>query len=193
MFTPNQSLATFLNFRGGGLAIYGVVIGSVITAIIFCKKRGINFFTFADTAIFGLIIGQVIGRWANFINAEAFGGFTDNLFALRYRADRVAYAPDYLLVVANGVEYIQVHPTFLYESMWNLALFIGLHIYKKHKAFTGELFLIYLVWYGIGRAFIETLRTDSLMLGSFRASVLMSIAVAAIGICGIAYKRIKKD
>ncbi len=140
-----------VNVRGGGLAIYGGVIGAVITAIIFCKVKKKHFGQIADTAILGLLVGQIIGRWGNFVNREAYGVATSNSnpFAMR---------------LFSGKEYIQVHPTFLYESLWNLLVLILILIFRRKKAFQGEVFIWYLGGYGLGRFFIEGIRSDQLLL-----------------------------
>ena len=158
-----------LNIRGGGLAIYGGVIAAVLTLIIFTKKRNLSFFKMADSLVLGLITGQIIGRWGNFFNAEAFGGYTNNLFAMQIKKSIVndsMISADLMkhLVNVGGVEYIQVHPTFLYESFWNLCVLILMLWYRKKKKFEGEIFYIYLGGYGLGRMFIEGLRTDSLFI-----------------------------
>lgn len=186
-----NNLWQVFNIRGGGMAIYGSVIAAVITAIIFCRKRQYKFSLFADTAVVGLILGQVIGRYGNFMNREAFGEYTDSLFAMRLKVSEVSASNitelmNEHLVTENGIGYIQVHPTFLYESLWNLAVLILMLLYTKHKKFDGEIFLIYLVGYGIGRTWIEGLRTDQLQIGSTGIAVSQVLsAVLAVG--GIGY------
>lgn len=183
-----------LHTRGGGLAIYGAVIASVITAIVYTHKKKIDFWKFADTAILGLIIGQAIGRWGNFVNREAFGDYTDSLFAMRIMKDGLTAPITETIAnniqIVNGVSYIQVHPTFLYESLWNLALLIILLVYFKHRKFDGEIFLLYLVGYGIGRLWIEGLRTDQLLTPIIKvpASQIVSALIAIFGIIAIIYK-----
>jgi prolipoprotein diacylglyceryl transferase len=179
-----NDLLQIFNLRGGGLAIYGGVIAAVITLIVFTKVKKQSFFSMADSGVLGLILGQIIGRWGNFFNAEAFGGYTDSLFALRYRLDIVGTGMlnnDVLshAVETDGVKYIQVHPTFLYESCWNLALLIFMLWYRKRKKFDGEVFFIYLGGYGLGRMIIEGLRTDSLLLPHTNIAVSQLLA----GIC----------
>lgn len=158
-----------LRYSDGGLAIYGAIISSVIVLLIFCKVRKVSFLAFADLGVHGLFIGQLIGRWGNFMNVEAFGGTT----ALPWRMCGTSIA-EYLLqsgyVDQAGYEAVLsgalgVHPTFFYESMWNLAgLFLVYQIGKRWRKYDGECFLFYLCWYGLGRAWIEGLRTDSLYL-----------------------------
>lgn len=187
------------HLREGGLAIYGGIIAAIIVAIVFTKIKKINFWRFADTAIYGLIIGQVIGRWGNFVNREAFGDYTDSLFAMRLMKDQVS-APMTESILSNiktisGTQYIQVHPTFLYESAWNLALLLILLLYLKHKRFEGEILFLYFIGYGIGRLWIEGLRTDPLLLAFLQIPVsqVVSGLIIIIGIVGIVrgMKRIK--
>lgn len=179
---------SILNLRTGGLAIYGGVIGGILTGIIYAKIKKINFFLLADTCMPSLLLGQVIGRWGNFFNREAFGKYTNSRFAMQldirvvssdYTCSLAALEKRYAgrdaalerileirnnTVFVDGIEYIQVHPTFLYESMWNFVLMILLLIYTRHKKFDGELLLLYLAGYGLGRVWIEGLRTDQLFL-----------------------------
>lgn len=163
-----DNLLQIFNTRGGGLAIYGGVIAGVITTIIFGKVRKQNFFQLLDTACIGLITGQIIGRWGNFCNREAFGGYTNGLFAMQLKQSDVAASNLTHSVLKHAVEidgtrYIQVHPTFLYESLWNISVLIILLLFTKHRKYNGQIFLIYLLGYGLGRAWIEGLRTDQLI------------------------------
>lgn len=159
-------LLKIINIRQGGLAIYGGIIAAAATMYVFTKKRRLNFLQMADTACIGLVTGQIIGRWGNFFNREAFGGYTDCLFAMRLPiADvRGNDISNEILRHMAGENYIQVHPTFLYESLWNLGLLICIILYKKYKRFNGEVFLIYVLGYGAGRLWIEGLRTDQLLI-----------------------------
>lgn len=156
-----------LNLRGGGLAIYGGVIAALLTLFIYSRVKKQSFFSMADTLVLGLVTGQMIGRWGNFVNCEAFGRFTDSLFAMRIRKEIVnpimmdAELLKHVIVV-NGTEYIQVHPTFLYESVWNLCLLLFMLWFRKRKKFIGEILFVYLGGYGFGRMLIEGLRTDQL-------------------------------
>ncbi len=159
----------------GGLAIYGAIIGGVLAAFVYCKVKRLDTPKIFDIGIFGLLIGQTIGRWGNFINAEAYGAVT----SLPWRMQ---------LYVAELGKTVGVHPTFLYESLWNAAGFIGLYLYRKKKKFDGMLFLLYVAWYGIGRAWIEGLRTDSLYLGGLRVSQLVAAVTAIIAVSAIAYR-----
>ncbi len=184
--------------RKGGLAIYGAIITGFVVSVVYTKLKKINFFQFLDTIVFGLIIGQIIGRWGNFINREAFGGYTDSFFAMRYKVDQIKETSQEVLdnliqfsVEGSGriVKYVQVHPTFFYESMWNLGLFIIMNIYKKHKRFEGEMVAIYFLGYGVGRFFIEGLRTDQLTIAGMAVSQIFSIFLIIISILFIVYNR----
>lgn len=157
------------NLREGGLAIYGGVIAAIITVIIFGKVKKISAPLLFDAAGPGLILGQAIGRWGNFFNREAFGEYTDNLLAMRIPIDAVRKSDVTELMrehiqTIDGVDFIQVHPTYLYESLWCLMILVIMLVFTKYKKFDGEVFLIYLVGYGLGRVWIEGLRTDQLLL-----------------------------
>ncbi len=193
----SQHISEVFAIRNGGLAIYGGIIGGVITAFLFTKKKKLNFWLFADTAAPSLLLGQIIGRWGNFFNREAFGGYTDGLFAMRYMKDQVSNIPQSVInniVTVNGVDYIQVQPTFLYESLWNLGVFIILMILKRNKKFDGQIFGLYILGYAIGRVWIEGLRTDQLILGhtGIAVSQLLSAVLIFVGIA-ILYMRNKKS
>ena len=182
-----DNLLQIFNTRGGGLAIYGGVIAGVITTIIFGKVRKQNFFQLLDTACIGLITGQIIGRWGNFCNREAFGGYTHGLFAMQLKQSDVAASNLTHSVLKHAVEidgtrYIQVHPTFLYESFWNIGVLIILLLFTKHRKYNGQIFLIYLLGYGLGRVWIEGLRTDQLIFfgtGVAVSQVLSGVLVVA--------------
>nr|WP_105614974.1 prolipoprotein diacylglyceryl transferase [Vallitalea okinawensis] len=191
-----DNLLGIFNLRQGGLAIYGGVIGALIAVGIYAKVKHMNFLQIIDTAGPGLIIGQAVGRWGNFFNQEAFGGYTDNLFAMRLKVENVRYLPETLMDTManyNGVDYIQVHPTFLYESIWNLGVYILLLIFWKYKKFEGEVFLLYLFGYGLGRVWIEGLRTDQLLIGgsSIAVSQVLSGILILFSISMIIYNRNK--
>ena len=163
----------------GGLAIYGGVIAAVITLFVFCKVRKIKFLAFADLGSFGMLIGQMVGRWGNFVNIEAYGGPTD----LPWRMGIYQY-------VDGARQYVEVHPTFLYESLWNLVgLGLLILIAKKWRKFDGQIFLSYFAWYGVGRGFIEGLRTDSLYFFNtpIRVSQVFGFATALIAIVLLVY------
>lgn len=174
--------------REGGLAIYGGILAGIITAVIYTKKKNMNFWLFADTAAPSLLFGQIMGRWGNFFNREAFGSYTDGLFAMRYLKEQVSYIPSSVmekLVNINGTEYIQVHPTFLYESMWNLAVFIIILILRRKKKFDGEIFGFYLLGYACGRVWIEGLRTDQLLIGNTTIAVSQVLSAVLIIVASI--------
>ena len=178
-----NNLLEVFNLRAGGLAIYGGVIAAIITLAAVTRIRKLSFFSMADSGVLGLITGQIIGRWGNFFNCEAFGGYTDSLFAMRIRLSLVnenMLTTDVLnhKIVENGVEYIQVHPTFLYESVWNLGLLLFMLWFRHHKKFDGEMLWIYLLGYGVGRFWIEGLRTDQLIF--FHTGIPVSQALSMI-------------
>lgn len=163
--------AEIFNLRMGGLAIYGGVIGGVVTVIVFARVRRLSWKKLLDTAVIGLVWGQMVGRWGNFFNREAFGEYTDNFLAMQLpvsdvRSYEITEKMREHLQTIDGVSYIQVHPTFLYESLWNLCLVILLVCltYRLKKRFDGQIFLLYLLFYGIGRFWIEGLRTDQLLV-----------------------------
>ncbi|AXH99878.1 prolipoprotein diacylglyceryl transferase [Sporosarcina sp. PTS2304] len=168
----------------GGIAIHGALIGAVITAVIFCKKRGVSFWKVADITAPGLLIGQIIGRWGNFMNQEAHGGPVSEAFKEQ------TIIPDWIMnqMTIDGITY---HPTFLYESLWNVVgLILILVIRRAVKMKRGEIFLFYVIWYSIGRFFIEGMRTDSLyVIGSLRAAQLVSVTGVVIGIVILIYRR----
>lgn len=184
-----KHLAEIPNIRQGGLAIYGGVLTAIATCIVFCKKRKLQFLPMADSGVIGLILGQAIGRWGNFFNAEAFGGYTDSLLAMRIKESIVNPGMLNSNVLANlqyisGTSYIQVHPTFFYESVWNLSVFAFLYFYSKKKSYDGQIFLFYLMLYGFGRFFIEGLRADSLMFfgTNIAVSQMLSLFLFVISI-----------
>ena len=168
------SLQKMVRIWDGGLAIYGGVIMAVVTLLVFCKVRKIKFLAFADMGAYGMLIGQMIGRWGNFVNIEAYGGPTD----LPWRMGIYPYV--------DGVrQYMEVHPTFLYESLWNLlGLIWMIWVGKRHRKFDGQIFLSYFAWYGVGRGVIEGLRTDSLYFfhTPIRVSQVFGFVTAAIAI-----------
>ncbi|GIN56772.1 prolipoprotein diacylglyceryl transferase [Lederbergia ruris] len=166
----------------GGIAIHGALIGAVATAVVFCRKKGISFWKLADIAAPSIILGQAIGRWGNFINQEAHGeavsrAFLENLHLPQFIIDQM---------YINGEYY---HPTFLYESVWNMIGFLILLALRKSSLRRGELFLSYIIWYSIGRFFVEGLRTDSLMLDSLRMAQVISLALILIAVAIWFYRR----
>ena len=152
----------------GGIAIYGSVIGAVLGIIVFCKVKKVRIAAVLDLVSLGFLIGQALGRWGNFFNREAFGAETESFFRMG-------------LMKASTGAVTYYHPTFLYESVWNAVGFLVLHFLSKKRRFDGQIALGYLAWYGLGRAFIEGLRTDSLYIGPFRVSQLL-----AAGSCVVA-------
>ena len=185
--------AKIFALREGGLAIYGGIIGAVLTAIVYCKKKKVDFWLLADTACPSIAFGQMMGRWGNFFNREAFGGFTDGPFAMRLRLDQVRPGDvsqqvlDHLMNF-GGVDYIQVHPTFLYESLWNLCLFLLLVLYRPKKKFAGQIMGLYFLGYALGRVWIEGLRTDQLMIGGFAVSQLLSAGIIVASVAFLIWK-----
>ena len=176
-----------LNIRGGGLAIYGGIIAGAITLYVYCKLKKQKFPLILDTVIYGLLVGQILGRWGKFFNREVFGEYTNGLLAMRIPVSMVRERDISPLIAAHmteGTNYIQVHPTFLYEGMWNLALLVLLLLYREHKKFDGEIALLYFAGYGIGRAWIESIRTDQLYITGTKIPVSMVLgivmAIAAI-------------
>lgn len=174
-------VTTFTGIRDGGLAIYGGIIGAFLVGFVACKIRRVNFFAMCDLASLGFLIGQTIGRWGNFVNQEAYGAVADPDWIFGMTGD----------IISKEVEAgALVHPCFLYESVWCLIGFVFLHFYsKKLRSFDGEVALLYIGWYGLGRAFIEGLRTDSLMLGGVRISqAVAAVSFAAAIILLIVFK-----
>ena len=157
------NIAEILNFRGGGLAIHGGLIGGILAGFIYAKIKKINFFKLADCVVLGIPLAQAIGRWGNFLNQEAHGGPTNLPWG----------------IMVDGVK---VHPTFLYESIWNLGVFLFLFIFRKKQKYQGQILVDYIILYSIGRFFIEGLRTDSLMLGPLRMAQVVSLACIIIGV-----------
>ncbi|MCI9455185.1 MAG: prolipoprotein diacylglyceryl transferase [Dorea sp.] len=189
-----DNLLSIFNIREGGLAIYGGVIAAVITVFVFAHVKHLSAPLLLDTAGLGLVAGQMIGRWGNFFNREAFGEYTDWLLAMRLPVDAVRGSDITELMrehmeTKEGVSYIQVHPTFLYESLWCLLILILLLLYRKHKKFNGEIFLMYLAGYGFGRFWIERLRTDQLLLPGigFPVSQLLAGILVVASAAVIAY------
>ena len=175
------------NVRGGGMAIYGAVIAAVCTALIYCKVKKYDTWLLIDTAIPGLALGQAIGRWGNFCNQEVFGGYTDGLFAMRLNVETAAYTTPELMekaITEGGVTYIQVQPTFLYESFGNLVLVVIMLLLWKKRKTPGVIFCTYLVGYGLLRFIIEYIRTDQLMLWGTNIPVSMALS-ALLVIAGV--------
>ena len=185
-------IAIITGIREGGLAIIGGIIATIIATVIFARVRKADLWTMFDTGMPSFALGQVIGRWGNFFNREAFGDYTNNLFAMGLPVGTRNATPLQLENTINvgGGEYFLAHPTFLYESLWNLVLFISLTVYRPRKAFKGEIFFLYLAGYGLGRALIEPLRTDQMTFGSLPINLFFSILMCVLGIGFIIYFRV---
>jgi len=196
-----DNIWSIFNIREGGLAIYGGVLTAIATVFVFAKVKKLSYGQLMDTAGLGLILGQIIGRWGNFFNREAFGEYTNNLFAMRLPLDAVRKSDVTELMrehmeIIDGIEYIQVHPTYLYESLWNLGVLMFLLYWRKHKKFQGEIFFMYLLGYGIGRFWIEGLRTDQLILfgtGLAVSQVLALVMVVVSSVVIILFRKKNKE
>lgn len=171
-----QNPSEILDIRNGGLAIYGGIIGAIITIIIYCKKKNISILDMLDYIAPYLALGQTIGRWGNFFNMEAYGTETNNIFRMG---------------IVKNFEFIEVHPTFLYESIGCLLIFILLYDIRNKRKYKGQLTYIYLFLYGFIRAIIEGLRADSLMLGNLRVSQILSIILCCIFGVMLMYKKMR--
>lgn len=195
-----NDLKQVFNLRNGGLAIYGGVLAGIATIVIYAKRHKISPLAMLDCGIFGLLLGQIMGRWGNFFNREVFGGYTNNLFAMRLPVDAVR-ASDITEELASHIEYgtsyIQVHPTFLYESMGNLLILIILLIYRYYKKFDGEMLYLYFFGYGVLRFIMEGIRTDRLMIGNTNlavSQVLSGCMIAfAVVMLSINYVKVVKN
>ncbi len=163
----------------GGLAIYGAVIGGALAAMAVCLYKKIKILKMYDMLVPAVMIGQMIGRWGNFVNAEAYGEVTDIFIRMGIRAE-------------NALEAVYVHPTFLYESLWNLVGFLMINAYYKKKRYHGEIFFMYMTWYGFGRFLIEGLRTDSLYVGIFRISQVVGLVSFVVGLFFLVFFYFKK-
>lgn len=170
-----DNIVSVFKIREGGLAIYGAVIGAFITLFIYTRIKKCKALNLGDAGVTGLVLGQVIGRWGNFFNREVFGEYTDNILAMRLPIaalrDRSDISDNIRVHILEGTNYIQVHPTFLYESGLNLLLLVCMLLYLKHKKFDGEICLLYLGGYGIIRFFVEGIRTDQLKLAGTNIAV----------------------
>lgn len=189
-------LSEIINLRNGGLAIYGGIIGAILTTLVMSKIKKIPVPRILDTVGPSILMGQIIGRWGNFANREAFGSFTDSIFAMQIKVEDAYYTTPALLekvVKVNGVDFIQVHPTFLYESVWNLCVLIIIILYRRHKKYEGEIFTMYLAGYGLGRFWIEGLRTDPLLIfgTNIPVSQVLSGVIVVVCVALIIYNRKK--
>ncbi|MEG0806452.1 MAG: prolipoprotein diacylglyceryl transferase [Lachnospiraceae bacterium] len=187
-----DNLLSIFNLRQGGLAIFGAIIGAVITVIIFAKAKHLSFPQMLDTGCLGLVTGQIIGRWGNFFNREAFGDYTNGLFAMQLPVDAVRNhdisenLAQHIQTI-NGTAYIQAHPTFLYESVWNLVLLVILLLVRDKKKFQGELFVVYLFGYALGRVWIEGLRTDPLLIPGMNFPVSQALSILLMVVCVVIF------
>lgn len=197
-----DDLVSILKLREGGLAIYGGIIAAVITVFVYARIKKLSFLQLVDTACIGLVAGQIIGRWGNFFNREAFGGYTNGLLAMMLpvdaiRSDEITEEMTRNIERVGNIDYIQVHPTFLYESLWNLGVLMLLLLYRRHKKFQGEIFLLYLAGYGVGRSWIEGLRTDQLklLMTNLPVSQVLALAMVFVSVIliGIGKKKSKKE
>ncbi len=185
------------NLRGGGLAIYGAIIGGFAAAFVAAKIKKISILRVLDTVAPGIVLAQALGRWGNFFNREAYGEFTDSLFAMQIKYDEASGVVTDLMkqnmVTVDGTPYIQVAPTFLYESLWCIMVFVLILVFRKYQKYNGEVLLWYLGGYALGRAWIEGLRTDSLYIGhsNIAVSQLLSIALTAASLALLIINRIR--
>ena len=185
-----DNIGSIFNIRQGGLAIYGGVLAGIAAIVIISKIRHLKTLKVLDVAIMGVIIGQIFGRWGNFFNRECFGQYTDGFFAMLLPYENLLYTGGHgsvitqemteHLVKMNGISYISVHPTFLYEMLWNLALLIFLLCTRKNKKFDGQIIFTYLVVYGAGRFWIEGLRVDQLKLWGTNLAVSQVLAAILV-------------
>ncbi len=205
--TYKDDLLSILNLREGGLAIYGGIIGAILAVLVCAKIKKLSAPQILDTVAMALVNGQMLGRWGNFFNREVFGEYTDSLLAMRLPVDAVRRQDIsekmwQNLETIEGVSYIQAHPTFLYESLWCAAVLLLLFFYRKHKRREGELFLLYLFGYGLGRIWIEGIRTDQLFLPGTTLPVsqllagVMVVGAGGLLVClrkGIVFRGKKKE
>ena len=180
-----DNLLQIFNLRAGGIAMYGGIIAGILTVTVFCKVKKLHFFDMVDTIAIGITAGQIIGRWGNFFNREAFGRYTNNLLAMQLpvsavRQNEITQEMWDHLVTINGVDFIQVHPTFLYEGLWNLGVLILLILFRNKRKFRGEMFFRYLIGYGSGRFWVESLRTDQLLIPHTSIPISMAVSAAAV-------------
>lgn len=177
-----DDLLSIFNIRNGGLAIYGGVIAAFTTLFVFCHVKKLKALLVGDTCVPGLILGQAIGRWGNFMNREVFGEYSDGLFSMQIPIaavrDKSDITENIMAHIPEGANYINVHPTFLYESAWNLFILALLLVWRRYKKFDGELCLLYLGGYGLGRFFIEGIRTDTLFIPGTTIPVSQVLAMA---------------
>ena len=202
-----DDIGSIFNIRQGGLAIYGGVLAGIAAIVIISKIKHLNTLKVLDVAIMGVIIGQIFGRWGNFFNRECFGQYTDGLFAMLLPYERLLFTGGHgsvitkemseNLVKVNGISYVSVHPTFLYELLWNLALLIFLLCTRKKKKFEGQIIFTYLIVYGAGRFWIEGLRVDQLKLWGTDLAVSQVLAailvVLGVGLYFYNWKKVQAE
>lgn len=175
-----DNLLSIFNTRNGGMAIYGAVIAAFITLFVYCRIKKKSPLLLGDTCMPGLILGQVIGRWGNFMNREVFGEYYNGLFSMQLPIEAVRardISENIAAHIPEGANYINVHPTFLYESLWNLLVLTVMLCYWKHRRFDGEICLLYLGGYGLGRFVIEGIRTDTLFIPGTQVPVSQVLAL----------------
>ena len=182
------NVVQIFNIRNGGLTFWGGLLGGLLGAVIYCAVRRKSFMQMADTASMGIVIAQIIGRWGDFFNRESFGEYTNSIFAMQLplsavRSNEVTSAMRENLETVGGTSFIQVHPTFFYESMWCLLLFLLMLVWKRKKRFQGEVFLKYMAGYGLGRFCIEFLRTDKLLIPGTSIGISQVISAVMFVIC----------
>ena len=187
-----DDILQIFNIRNGGLAIYGGIIFGALTVFVYSRVKKKSFLHMADILILGVVFGQIMGRWGNFFNREAFGEYTDGLFAMQLpvsavRQNEITQTMWEHAVTINCVEFIQVSPTFLYESLWNLGLLLILLFLIGRKRFDGQVFLTYVMGYGLGRVWIEGLRTDQLLVPgtTLPVSQLLSGTMVVAAVIGL--------
>lgn len=177
-----NDLVSILNTRQGGLAIYGGVIAAFITLFVYGRVKKTPSRQIGDCCVYGLVLGQIVGRWGNFFNREVFGGYTDSVFAMRLPVDAVRagdIAQSHIdgMAAMGEVNFIQVHPTFLYEGIWNIGVLTAMLLYHKRKKYHGQMCLYYLGGYGIGRFVIEGIRTDRLLIPGTQIAVSQLLGI----------------
>lgn len=185
IFYDDKSFKDFFDYRSGGLAVYGGLIGALLIGALVAKIRKVKILPFFDIGSIGILIGQAIGRWGNFTNKETFGSATTMPWGMVSASIQTELGSAYSDTV------VMAHPCFLYESLWCIIGFIILHFYSKHRKFDGEVFLMYSAWYGLGRFFIEGLRTDSLYLGTIKVSQLVAAFCFVVSLFVIIFVRSK--
>ena len=179
----------------GGIGIYGAIIGGALAIFIVCRVKKKSFMRAFDMIAPGVMIGQIVGRWGNFCNGEAYGDISRFEFLGKTFSTPMAKDLPFVMEVnsyASGYQTVLAHPTFLYESLWNLVGFIIINAFYKNKKFDGQIFYMYILWYGFGRMFIEGFRADSLYIGPIKISQLVGLACTVVGGALLVYNLVKK-